>query len=202
MEEKEILKFLEKFVNDFYEGIENEFSNYMKKEKVTKLSVGKYNIDGADYLDNSKSPIIETIKKTDSGIKIYYKNRDIAPSPYNVDEIFHSFSLAELADTVLKRTKYVKMLTDFYTQTEDFFKDILKMNELLTLEMNDEELEVLAIHSDGEKYSLVQGVVKEINLKDDRVFFVIEDENKIKNYTHLIGVDAGDLALMLKELLG
>ncbi|MGL5125134.1 MAG: hypothetical protein ACRC6U_04020, partial [Fusobacteriaceae bacterium] len=201
MQEKEILEFLENFVNDFYEGIENDFSNYMKKQKVTKLSVGKYNIDGADYLDNSKSPIIETIKKTDSGIKIYYQNKNVAPSAYNVDEIFHTFSLAELADTVLKRTKYIKMLTDFYAKTEDIFKDILKMNELSTLEINDEELEILAIHSDGEKYSLVQGIVKEISLKDDRVFFMIEDENKIKNYAHLIGVDAGDLALMLKELV-
>lgn len=201
MENHEVLSFVESFVENFYQGIEKDFLNIMKKEKVTKLSVGKYQIDGADYLDNSKSPIIETIKKTDEGLKIYYKNKEIAPSSYNVDEIFHTFSLAELGDTLTKKGKYIKLLNEFYSKAEEVLKDILKEHDLVTFEFEDEEIDILAIHSDGEKYSLVQGVLKEITLKDDRIFFLIQDEELVKTYAHIVGVDAGDLAFVIKELI-
>ena len=67
--------FFNDFVVNFYEKIEDEFETLMKKEKTKKLSVGDLKIDVIDYLDDSKTPIIETIKYGENGVEYSLKTR-------------------------------------------------------------------------------------------------------------------------------
>ncbi|MGL6132018.1 MAG: hypothetical protein ACRCZ9_10430, partial [Fusobacteriaceae bacterium] len=86
--------FFKDFVVNFYEKIEIEIETLMKKEKVKKLSVLNLEVDVIDYLDGSKTPIIETIKSGENGLEIFLKNKEETPSAYSIEDIFHSFSLA------------------------------------------------------------------------------------------------------------
>lgn len=192
--------FFEKFVKDFYEGIENTFKETMKKDKAKKLSVGKYEIDAVDYLDASKTPIIETIKDTEEGIKLYFKNREQAPTGYSVEDIFHPFSLAALGDAILGKNKYVKLLENFYIESENIVKKFFEIEEIRKFALSEDEYEVLAVCSEDERFSLVEGICKEIFIKDERVYFAIENiDGEIKE-SHIIQMNAAEVAMILQNV--
>ncbi|MGL4652495.1 hypothetical protein [Cetobacterium sp.] len=193
--------FFNNFIVNFYDKIETEFETLMKKEKVKKLSVANLEVDAIDYLDGSKTPIIETIKEGEHGIEIFLKNREMVPSAYSIEDIFHSFSLAVLVDKLIKKDKYVKILEEFYVQSEELIKDHLKSLNLKKLSITDDEYEVLAISKASGAYKVGAGVVKEIFLNNDRVFFNIDGYDDETITAHIVECSAADLAMLLNNIL-
>jgi len=193
--------FFNDFIINFYDKIEAEFETLMKKEKVKKLSVANLEIDAIDYLDGSKTPIIETIKEGEHGIEIFLRNKDMAPSAYSIEDIFHSFSLAALVDKLIKKDKYIKILEDFYLQSEELIKEHLKSLNLKSLAITDDEYEVLAISKASGAYKVGAGIVKDIFLNNDRVFFNIEGYDDEIITAHIVECSAADLAMLLNNIL-
>lgn len=190
------------FVVDFFEAIEKDFLNLMKKEKTNKISVDKFEIDVIDYIDNSKTPIMETIKETPLGIFIYVKNKDAIPTPYPVEEIFHPFSLAELADKLTDKQKYSKLLENFYVKSEELVLNYFKEKNITTLSLTEEEFELLAITKSSGVYQVGEGIVTEISIINNRVFFTIKTEEEEQSFTaHIVECNAADLAMILSNLL-
>lgn len=193
--------FFNDFIVNFYEKIEDEFEILMKKEKTKKLSVGNLEIDVIDYLDDSKTPIIETIKDGETGIEIFLKNKEQIPSPYSVEEIYHPFSLAVLVDKLIKKSKYVDILENFYVQSEELAKDFLKKQQLDSLDIAAEGFEIFAISKATGTYKIAEGVVTEILLINDRVFVNIKNEDNEVITAHVVECNAADLAMLLNNLL-
>lgn len=193
--------FFNDFIVNFYEKIENEFETLMKKEKTKKLSVGNLEIDVIDYLDDSKTPIIETIKDSENGVEIFLKNKEQIPSPYSVEEIYHPFSLAVLVDKLIKKSKYVEILENFYVQSEELAKDFLKKQQLESLNITTEGFEIFAISKATGTYKIAEGVVTEILLINDRVFVNIKNEDNEAITAHVVECNAADLAMLLNNLL-
>ena len=193
--------FFNDFIVNFYEKIENEFETLMKKEKTKKLSVGNLEIDVIDYLDDSKTPIIETIKDSENGVEIFLKNKEQIPSPYSVEEIYHPFSLAVLVDKLIKKNKYVEILENFYVQSEELAKDFLKKQQLESLDITTEGFEIFAISKATGTYKIAEGVVTEILLINDRVFVSIKNEDNEIITAHVVECNAADLAMLLNNLL-
>ncbi|MGL4970992.1 MAG: hypothetical protein ACRDB6_00855 [Cetobacterium sp.] len=193
--------FFNNFIVNFYDKIETEFETLMKKEKVKKLSVANLEVDAIDYLDGSKTPIIETIKEGEHGIEIFLKNKEMVPSAYSIEDIFHSFSLAVLVDKLIKKDKYVKILEEFYVQSEELIKDHLKSLNLKNLSITDDEYEVLAISKASGAYKVGAGVVKEIFLNNNRVFFNIDGYDEETITAHIVECSAADLAMLLNNIL-
>lgn len=193
--------FFNDFIVNFYEKIENEFETLMKKEKTKKLSVGNLEIDVIDYLDDSKTPIIETIKDSENGVEIFLKNKEQIPSPYSVEEIYHPFSLAVLVDKLIKKNKYVEILENFYVQSEELAKDFLKKQQLESLNITTEGFEIFAISKATGTYKIAEGVVTEILLINDRVFVNIKNEDNEVITAHVVECNAADLAMLLNNLL-
>lgn len=193
--------FFNDFIVNFYEKIENEFETLMKKEKTKKLSVGNLEIDVIDYLDDSKTPIIETIKDSENGVEIFLKNKEQIPSPYSVEEIYHPFSLAVLVDKLIKKSKYVEILENFYVQSEELAKDFLKKQQLESLDITTEGFEIFAISKATGTYKIAEGVVTEILLINDRVFVNIKNEDNEVITAHVVECNAADLAMLLNNLL-
>ncbi len=193
--------FFNDFIVNFYEKIEDEFEILMKKEKTKKLSVGNLEIDVIDYLDDSKTPIIETIKDGETGIEIFLKNKEQIPSPYSVEEIYHPFSLAVLVDKLIKKSKYVDILENFYVQSEELAKDFLKKQQLDSIDIVAEGFEIFAISKATGTYKVAEGVVTEILLINDRVFVNIKNEDNEVITAHVVECNAADLAMLLNNLL-
>ena len=193
--------FFNDFIVNFYEKIENEFETLMKKEKTKKLSVGNLEIDVIDYLDDSKTPIIETIKDSENGVEIFLKNKEQIPSPYSVEEIYHPFSLAVLVDKLIKKSKYVEILENFYVQSEELAKDFLKKQQLESLDITTEGFEIFAISKATGTYKIAEGVVTEILLINDRVLVNIKNEDNEAITEHVVECNAADLAMLLNNLL-
>lgn len=193
--------FFNDFIVNFYEKIEDEFEILMKKEKTKKLSVGNLEIDVIDYLDDSKTPIIETIKDGETGIEIFLKNKEQIPSPYSVEEIYHPFSLAVLVDKLIKKNKYVDILENFYVQSEELAKDFLKKQQLDSIDIVAEGFEIFAISKATGTYKIAEGVVTEILLINDRVFVNIKNEDNEVITAHVVECNAADLAMLLNNLL-
>ena len=193
--------FFNDFIVNFYEKIENEFETLMKKEKTKKLSVGNLEIDVIDYLDDSKTPIIETIKDGETGVEIFLKNKEQIPSPYSVEEIYHPFSLAVLVDKLIKKSKYVDILENFYVQSEELAKDFLKKQQLDSIDIVAEGFEIFAISKATGTYKIAEGVVTEILLINDRVFVNIKNEDNEVITAHVVECNAADLAMLLNNLL-
>ncbi|MBC2855131.1 hypothetical protein H3N56_01305 [Cetobacterium sp. 2A] len=195
------LEILHNFIEEFYEKIDNDFINLMKKDKVKKISVGKYGIDAIDYMDGTKTPLLETIKyNLEDGVKIYFQNKEIAPTGYSVEDIFHSFSIAALADAVIGTHRYVKKLEDFYQQAEEITRQFLEPEDKINFDISGEEFEVIAVSSENEKFSLVIGICKEIQQRDGRIYFLIEEENKEHKLVHIVETNAADVAMVLKHV--
>ncbi|MGL5777433.1 hypothetical protein [Cetobacterium sp.] len=193
--------FFNDFIVNFYEKIEDEFEILMKKEKTKKLSVGNLEIDVIDYLDDSKTPIIETIKDGETGVEIFLKNKEQIPSPYSVEEIYHPFSLAVLVDKLIKKNKYVDILENFYVQSEELAKDFLKKQQLDSIDIVAEGFEIFAISKATGTYKIAEGVVTEILLINDRVFVNIKNEDNEVITAHIVECNAADLAMLLNNLL-
>ncbi|MHA4988611.1 hypothetical protein [Cetobacterium somerae] len=193
--------FFNDFIVNFYEKIEDEFEILMKKEKTKKLSVGNLEIDVIDYLDDSKTPIIETIKGGETGVEIFLKNKEQIPSPYSVEEIYHPFSLAVLVDKLIKKSKYVGILENFYVQSEELAKDFLKKQQLDSIDIVAEGFEIFAISKATGTYKIAEGVVTEILLINDRVFVNIKNEDNEVITAHVVECNAADLAMLLNNLL-
>lgn len=193
--------FFNDFIVNFYEKIEDEFEILMKKEKTKKLSVGNLEIDVIDYLDDSKTPIIETIKGGETGVEIFLKNKEQIPSPYSVEEIYHPFSLAVLVDKLIKKSKYVGILENFYVQSEELAKDFLKKQQLDSINIVAEGFEIFAISKATGTYKIAEGVVTEILLINDRVFVNIKNEDNEVITAHVVECNAADLAMLLNNLL-
>ncbi|MCX3067506.1 MAG: hypothetical protein ACRDCE_05360 [Cetobacterium sp.] len=193
--------FFNDFIVNFYEKIEDEFEILMKKEKTKKLSVGNLEIDVIDYLDDSKTPIIETIKDGETGVEIFLKNKEQIPSPYSVEEIYHPFSLAVLVDKLIKKNKYVDILENFYVQSEELAKDFLKKQQLDSIDIVAEGFEIFAISKATGTYKIAEGVVTEILLINDRVFVNIKNEDNEVITAHVVECNAADLAMLLNNLL-
>ena len=193
--------FFNDFIVNFYEKIEDEFEILMKKEKTRKLSVGNLEIDVIDYLDDSKTPIIETIKDGETGIEIFLKNKEQIPSPYSVEEIYHPFSLAVLVDKLIKKSKYVDILENFYVQSEELAKNFLKKQQLDSIDIVAEGFEIFAISKATGTYKIAEGVVTEILLINDRVFVNIKNEDNEVITAHVVECNAADLAMLLNNLL-
>jgi len=193
--------FFNNFIVNFYEKIEDEFEILMKKEKTKKLSVGNLEIDIIDYLDNSKTPIIETIKDGETGVEIFLKNKEQIPSPYSIEEIYHPFSLAVLVDKLIKKSKYVDILENFYVQSEELAKDFLKKQQLDSIDIVAEGFEIFAISKATGTYKIAEGVVTEILLINDRVFVNIKNEDNEVITAHVVECNAADLAMLLNNLL-
>ncbi|MEG0235978.1 MAG: hypothetical protein ACRC31_04540 [Cetobacterium sp.] len=193
--------FFNDFIVNFYEKIEDEFEILMKKEKTKKLSVGNLEIDVIDYLDDSKTPIIETIKDGETGVEIFLKNKEQIPSPYSVEEIYHPFSLAVLVDKLIKKNKYVDILENFYVQSEELAKDFLKKQQLDSIDIVAEGFEIFAISKATGTYKIAEGVVTEILLINDRVFVNIKNEDNEVTTAHVVECNAADLAMLLNNLL-
>lgn len=182
--------FLQNFIENFFEGIENDLENLLKKEKNKKLSVGKFNIDVIDYVNGSETPFIDTIKLDENTVKIYVKNSSGSSLPYTVEEIFHPFSLSTLADTLTEKNKYSKLLENFYLELEENFKNFLGDKKEIFLENLD--FETLAIYNENGKFNLIEGVATKIFLENDRIFFILNEENK-EYPVHLIQCNVSDL---------
>lgn len=193
--------FFNDFIVNFYEKIEDEFETLMKKEKTKKLSVGNLEIDVIDYLDDSKTPIIETIKDGENGVEIFLKNKEQIPSPYSVEEIYHPFSLAVLVDKLIKKSKYVDILENFYMQSEELARDFLNKQQLNSLDITTEGFEIFAISKATGTYKIAEGVVTEILLINDRVFVNIKNEDNEVITAHVVECNAADLAMLLNNLL-
>ena len=193
--------FFNDFIVNFYEKIEDEFEILMKKEKTKKLSVGNLEIDVIDYLDDSKTPIIETIKDGENGVEIFLKNKEQIPSPYSVEEIYHPFSLAVLVDKLIKKSKYVDILENFYVQSEELARDFLNKQQLNSLDITTEGFEIFAISKATGTYKIAEGVVTEILLINDRVFVNIKNEDNEVITAHVVECNAADLAMLLNNLL-
>lgn len=193
--------FFNDFIVNFYEKIEDEFETLMKKEKTKKLSVGNLEIDVIDYLDDSKTPIIETIKDGENGVEIFLKNKEQIPSPYSVEEIYHPFSLAVLVDKLIKKSKYVDILENFYVQSEELARDFLNKQQLNSLDITTEGFEIFAISKATGTYKIAEGVVTEILLINDRVFVNIKNEDNEVITAHVVECNAADLAMLLNNLL-
>lgn len=193
--------FFNDFIVNFYEKIEDEFEILMKKERTKKLSVGNLEIDVIDYLDDSKTPIIETIKDGETGVEIFLKNKEQIPSPYSVEEIYHPFSLAVLVDKLIKKSKYVDILENFYVQSEELAKDFLKKQQLDSIDIVAEGFEIFAISKATGTYKIAEGVVTEILLINDRVFVNIKNEDNEVITAHVVECNAADLAMLLNNLL-
>ena len=193
--------FFNDFIVNFYEKIEDEFEILMKKEKTKKLSFGNLEIDVIDYLDDSKTPIIETIKDGETGVEIFLKNKEQIPSPYSVEEIYHPFSLAVLVDKLIKKSKYVDILENFYVQSEELAKDFLKKQQLDSIDIVAEGFEIFAISKATGTYKIAEGVVTEILLINDRVFVNIKNEDNEVITAHVVECNAADLAMLLNNLL-
>ena len=193
--------FFNDFIVNFYEKIEDEFETLMKKEKTKKLSVGNLEIDVIDYLDDSKTPIIETIKNSENGIEIFLKNKEQIPSPYSVEEIYHPFSLAVLVDKLIKKSKYVDILENFYVQSEELAKNFLKKQQLDSLDITTDGFEIFAISKATGTYKIAEGIVTEILLINDRVFVNIKNEDNEVITAHVVECSAADLAMLLNNLL-
>lgn len=193
--------FFNDFIVNFYEKIEDEFEILMKKEKTKKLSVGNLEIDVIDYLDDSKTPIIETIKDGETGVEIFLKNKEQIPSPYSVEEIYHPFSLAVLVDKLIKKSKYVDILENFYVQSEELAKNFLKKQQLDSIDIVAEGFEIFAISKATGTYKIAEGVVTEILLINDRVFVNIKNEDNEVITAHVVECNAADLAMLLNNLL-
>lgn len=193
--------FFNDFIVNFYEKIEDEFEILMKKEKTKKLSVGNLEIDVIDYLDDSKTPIIETIKDGETGVEIFLKNKEQIPSPYSVEEIYHPFSLAVLVDKLIKKSKYVDILENFYVQSEELAKDFFKKQQLDSIDIVAEGFEIFAISKATGTYKIAEGVVTEILLINDRVFVNIKNEDNEVITAHVVECNAADLAMLLNNLL-
>ncbi|MCQ8211615.1 hypothetical protein NON08_03435 [Cetobacterium somerae] len=193
--------FFNDFITNFYEKIEIEFETLMKKEKTKKLSVANLEIDVIDYLDDSKTPIIETIKENENGVEIFLKNKEQAPSAYSIEEIYHPFSLAVLVDKLIKKNKYVNILENFYIESEELAKDFLKKEDTSSLNIESEGLEVLAISKATGIYKLGEGIVTEILLLNDRVFLNIKNDDNEIVMAHIVECNAADLAMLLNNIL-
>lgn len=193
--------FFNDFIINFYEKIETEFETLMKKEKTKKLSVGNLEIDVIDYLDDSKTPIIETIKDGENGVEIFLKNKEQIPSPYSVEEIYHPFSLAVLVDKLIKKVKYVEILENFYVESEELARDFLKKQQLESLDITTEGFEIFAISKATGTYKIAEGVVTEILLINDRVFVNIKNEDSEIITAHIVECNAADLAMLLNNLI-
>ena len=193
--------FFNDFITNFYEKIEMEFETLMRKEKTKKLSVANLEIDVIDYLDDSKTPIIETIKENEDGVEIFLKNKEQAPSAYSIEEIYHPFSLAVLVDKLIKKNKYVNILENFYIESEELAKDFLKKKGTLTLNIEAEGLEVLAISKATGTYKLGEGIVTELLLLNDRVFLNIKNDDNEIVMAHVVECNAADLAMLLNNIL-
>lgn len=193
--------FFNNFITNFFEGIEDEFLAIMKKEKVKKLSVTNFEIDVIDYLDNSKTPILETIKETSEGLFLYIKNKEQTPSPYTVEEVFHPFSLAVLCDKLTKKNKYTELLENFYIESEELVKNFLKEKNLKNLNISDKNFELLALSKSNGSYEIADDIIEEILLINDRVFFSIKNEGSENLLAHIVECNAADLALILNNIL-
>lgn len=193
--------FFNSFITNFYEKIEAEFETLMKKEKTKKLSVANLEIDVIDYLDDSKTPIIETIKEGEDGVEIFLRNKDQAPSAYSIEEIYHPFSLAVLVDKLIKKNRYVEILENFYIEAEDLARNFLKKKEASSLNIEAEGFEVLAISKATGAYKLGEGVVTEILLINDRVFINIKNDDNEIVMAHVVECNAADLAMLLNNLI-
>lgn len=194
-------KFFNDFIVNFYEKIEIEFDTLMKKEKTKKLSVGHLEIDVIDYLDNSKTPIIETIKDGENGVEIFLKNKEQIPSSYSVEDIYHPFSLAILVDKLIKKSKYVQILENFYIQSEELARDFLKNQQLDSLNIAKENFEIFAISKATGTYEIADGVVTDILLIKDRVFVKIKNEDEKIITAHIVECSAADLTMLLNHIL-
>lgn len=194
-------KFFNDFIINFYEKIETEFETLMKKEKSKKLSVSNLEVDVIDYLDDSKTPIIETIKDGENGIEIFLKNKEHAPSPYSVEEIYHPFSLAVLVDKLIKKNRYIEILENFYVQSEELARKFLQKNQLNSLDITAEEFEVFAISKATGTYKVAEGIVTEILLINNRVFVNIKNEDEEIITAHVVECSAADLAMLLNSVL-
>ena len=193
--------FFDNFVTNFYENIEIEFEALMKKDKVKKLSVASLEIEVIDYLDDSKTPIIETIKEGENGVEIFLKNKDQIPSAYSIEELYHPFSLAILVDKLIKKNKYVNILENFYIESEELAKSFLKKKSVSSLNIESEGFEILAVSKATGSYKLGEGVVTELFLLNDRVFVNIKNEDDEIVMAHVVECNASDLAMLLSNLL-
>lgn len=192
--------FFNEFIINFFESIENDIENVLKKEKVKKLSVGKLGIDAIDYLDGSNTPIIETIKSGKDGIEIYIKNSKGLATPYAVEEIFHPFSLAALADALTSQEKYIKILENFYAKAEEYSKEFLEDSKSESFEILDHSFDVLAISGATGKFVLVEGVVTHLILKDERIFLNVRDDDGNDTLVHIIECSAADISMILNHI--
>lgn len=193
--------FFNDFVINFYEKIEDEFETLMKKEKTKKLSVGDLKIDVIDYLDDSKTPIIETIKYGENGVEIFLKNKEQVPSPYSVENIYHPFSLAILIDKLTKKNRYVEILENFYVQSEELARNFLKQQQLDSLDISAEGFEIFALSKATGSYKIAEGVVTELFLINDRVFVNIKNEDNETIVAHVVECNAADLAMLLNNII-
>ncbi|MDX8335707.1 MULTISPECIES: hypothetical protein [Cetobacterium] len=193
--------FFNDFIVNFYEKIENEFETLMKKEKSKKLSVSNLEIDVIDYLDDSKTPVIETIKSGDEGVQIFLKNKEQTPSAYTIEEIYHPFSLAILVDKLIKKDKYVGILENFYIDSEELARDFLNKKSVTSLNIENEGIEIFAISKATGTYKIGDGVVTELFLINDRVFVNIKNDDDEIIMAHVVECNAADLAMLLNTLI-
>ena len=193
--------FFNYFIVNFYEKIENEFETLMKKEKSKKLSVSNLEIDVIDYLDDSKTPVIETIKSGDEGVQIFLKNKEQTPSAYTIEEIYHPFSLAILVDKLIKKDKYVGILENFYIDSEELARDFLNKKSVTSLNIENEGIEIFAISKATGTYKIGDGVVTELFLINDRVFVNIKNDDDEIIMAHVVECNAADLAMLLNTLI-
>lgn len=190
--------FFNNFIENFFQSIENEFDQAMKKQKAKKLSVKNLQIDVIDYVKGSENPIIETIKEGENGAEIYLLNQS---TPYSIEEVFHPFSLAALADQVSKENdKYVKILENFYISCEEMARNFLLDKNVRTFDIEDKGFEVLAISGATGTFLLADGIVKDIFMENERVFFDIKNDDGEMVRAHIVECNASDLALLLNNL--
>lgn len=191
--------FFNSFIENFFEAIENDFESAIKKQKVKKLSVVNYKIDVIDYVNGSENPIIDSIKEGKEGAELYILNQS---TPYCVEEIFHPFSLAALADKVCgEEDKYVKILENFYISCEEMTRNFLKNQNIQSLNIEEEGFEVLAISGATGTFLLADGIVSTIFLEHDRVFLDIKNDDGQLIRAHIVECNASDLALLLNNLI-
>lgn len=191
--------FFNNFIENFFEAIENEFEQAMKKQKAKKLSVGNYKIDVIDYVSGSENPIIDSIKEGKDGAEIYLLNQSTS---YCVEEIFHPFSLAALADKVCgEEGKYIKILENFYLSCEEMARNFLLEKNVRTFNIEDRAFEVLAVSGATGTFLLADGIVKDIFMENERVFLDIKNDDGEMVRAHIVECNASDLALLLNNLI-
>ena len=189
--------FFQNFITNFYDGIEEEIVKVFKRDKIKKLNVKQYGIDGIDYKGNSKTPLLETIKYIpEEGLTFYFHNEEDIPEAYYSEEIFHTFSLATLIDAILQKDKYTKILQNFYKESEEIIFNFLKEQSDEKIDLEDEDYEIIGLGFENGNYKIVEGNCSELKIKDGRVYFKINDSD-----VHIAGINASDLACILNEVL-